>query len=134
MAGHPGRLRRRRRDGTESCVPSGRTNGIHYAVNCAAYGCPHLLETVFTAANTEKLLEAGARDFVNSFRGVDVVDDDFIVISSIYDWYAEDFGGTEASVMEHLRRYAAGELRIFLESFEGAIEYDYDWGLNEQNR
>ncbi len=107
---------------------------IHYAVNCAAYGCPHLLDTAFTAANTEELLEAGARDYVNNFRGVDVVDDDFIVISSIYDWYAEDFGNTEATVMEHLRQYAAGELAAFLEGFEGAVEYDYDWSLNEQNR
>ena len=114
--------------------PLWKDERIHYAVNCAAYGCPHLLETVFTAANTEELLEAGARDYVNSFRGVDMVDDDLIVISSIYDWYAEDFGGTEASVMEHLRRYADSELAAYLAGFEGAIEYDYDWGLNEQNR
>ena len=72
--------------------PIWRDERIHYAVNCAAYGCPHLLETAFTAANTESLLDAGARDYVNNPRGVDVVDDDFIVISSIYEWYAEDFG------------------------------------------
>ncbi len=114
--------------------PIWKDERIHYAVNCAAYGCPHLLDTAFTAANTEELLEAGARDYVNNFRGVDVVDDDFIVISSIYDWYAEDFGNTEATVMEHLRKYADGELAAFLESFEGAIEYDYDWSLNDQKR
>ena len=107
---------------------------IHYAANCAAYGCPHLLDTVFTAANTEELLEAGARAYVNNPRGVDVVDEDFIVISNIYDWYAEDFGNTEASVMQHLRKYADDELGTFLETFEGAIEYDYDWSLNEQKR
>ena len=107
---------------------------IHYAVNCAAYGCPHLLETVFTADNTETLLEAGARDYVNNPRGVDVVDEDFIVISSIYDWYTEDFGNTEESVVEHLIEYADDELAVFLEGFEGAIEYDYDWSLNRQGR
>ena len=107
---------------------------IHYAVNCAAYGCPHLIDTAFTAANTEELLDAGARAYVNNFRGVDVVDEDFIVISSIYDWYAEDFGDTEESIMEHLRQHAEDELATFLEGFEGAVEYDYDWGLNAQNR
>ena len=107
---------------------------IHYAVNCAAYGCPHLLDTAFTAANTEELLEAGARAYVNNPRGVDVVDEDFIVISNLYDWYAEDFGHTEASAMQHLRKHADDELATFLESFEGAIEYDYDWSLNEQKR
>ena len=114
--------------------PLWREERIHYAVNCAAYGCPHLIDTAFTADNTEELLDAGARAYVNNFRGVDVVDEDFIVISSIYDWYAEDFGDTEESIMEHLRQHAEDELATFLEGFEGAIEYDYDWGLNAQNR
>ena len=111
--------------------PLWRDKRIHYAVNCAAYGCPHMLATAFTAANTEQLLEAGARDYVNNARGVDFVDDDFIVISSIYQWYAEDFGNTEESVIEHLIDYADEELAARLEGFEGSIDYEYDWSLNE---
>ncbi len=107
---------------------------IHYAVNCAAYGCPHLLDTAFTADNTEELLETGARDYVNNPRGVDVVDEDFIVISSIYDWYTEDFGNTEESVKAHLIEYAEHDLAEFLRGFEGFIEYDYDWSLNSRQR
>ncbi len=107
---------------------------IHYAVNCAAYGCPHLLDTAFTAANTEELLDEGARDYVNNPRGVDVVDEDFVVISSIYDWYTEDFGNTEETVMEHLVEHAEDDLGEFLQGFEGALEYDYDWSLNRQQR
>ena len=111
--------------------PIWRDKRIHYAVNCAAYGCPHLIETAFTAANTESVLEAGAQAFVNSLRGVHVVDDDFVIISSIYDWYANDFGGTEESGIEHLIHYADGELADFLQAFEGVIEYGYDWDLNQ---
>ena len=111
--------------------PIWRDKRIHYAVNCAAYGCPHLLATAFTAANTETLLEAGARDYVNNARGVDVVDDDFIVISSIYDWYGEDFGDTQASVFEHLGEYADEALAAQIKGFDGAMEYDYDWSLNQ---
>ena len=107
---------------------------IHYAVNCAAYGCPHLLATAFTADNTEALLDAGARDYVNNPRGVDIVDEDFIVVSSIYDWYTEDFGDTEESVKEHLIEHAEDDLASFLEGFEGFIEYDYDWSLNRRQR
>ena len=114
--------------------PIWRDERIHYAVNCAAYGCPHLLNTAFTAENTEALLETGARDYVNNPRGVDVVDEDFIVISSIYDWYAEDFGNTEETVKEHLVEYAEADLAEFLKGFEGFIEYDYDWSLNRQGR
>ena len=114
--------------------PIWRDKRIHYAVNCAAYSCPQLMETAFTAANTEALLEAGARAYVNSARGVDVVDDEFMVLSSIYKWYPEDFGSTEESVINHLAQYADGDLAAFLESFEGAIDYDYDWKLNQAQR
>ena len=107
---------------------------IHYAVNCAAYSCPNLIATAFTAANSETLLEAGARGYVNSRRGVNVVADDFILLSSIYDWYAEDFGGTEAAVIAHLTTYADDDLATVLGGFAGAVEYNYDWSLNEQER
>ena len=55
------------------------------------------------------------------------VDDESIVLSSIYKWYPEDFGGTEESVIEHLTQYADGELAEFLEGFGGTIDYEYDW-------
>lgn len=110
--------------------PIWRDKRIHYAVNCAAYSCPQLMDTAFTAANTESLLEAGARAYVNSSRGVDVVDDEFVVLSSIYKWYPEDFGDTEESVIEHLTQYAEGDLAAILKGFEGTIDYDYDWKLN----
>ena len=104
---------------------------IHYGVNCASLGCPNLRRTVYTAANTEALLEAGARAYINHPRGVDFVDEDCIVISGIYDWFAEDFGDSGKKVIEHLIRYAEPELAARLEGFSGAIEYDYDWALNQ---
>ena len=111
--------------------PLWRDPRIHYAVNCAAYSCPNLATTAFTAANTEDLLEAGAHAYANDPRGVDVLAEDAIALSSIYEWYAADFGGTEASVLEHLISYANEELAAFLRAFEGTIEYRYDWALNE---
>ena len=106
---------------------------IHYAVNCAAYGCPHLIATAFTADNLEELLDQGARDYVNHLRGVDVLDEAFAVVSSIYsdDWYREDFGVTDAEVLAHFLQYADAELAEQLRGFDGIMEYDYDWRLNE---
>ena len=106
-------------------------NRIHYAVNCASYGCPNLLETVFTAANIEELLDASARAYVNHPRGVDFVDADSLVISSIYDWYVEDFGGSQASVLAHLIQYAEAGLAARLRDFAGSVDYEYDWNLNQ---
>lgn len=111
--------------------PIWKDNRIHYAVNCASYGCPNLSATAFTAENTEELLDAGARAYVNHPRGVDFVDDDFIVISSIYKWYVTDFGGTEKSVIEHLIQYADKALATRLRKFAGSVDYEYDWNLNQ---
>ncbi len=112
--------------------PIWRDARIHYAVNCAAYGCPHLLTTAFTAANLESLLEQGARDYVNHPRGVDILDEAFGVISSIYsdDWYREDFGVTDADIIAHFLQYAEPELAEMLQTFDGIFEFDYDWRLN----
>ena len=110
--------------------PIWRDPRIHYAVNCASHGCPNLSPTVYTAANTETQLEAGARAYINHPRGASFVDDDFLLISSIYEWYVEDFGGTEKTVVEHLMQYAEEELAARLKTFSGSIDYEYDWNLN----
>ena len=52
------------------------------------------------------------------------------VISSIYAWWPEDFGGSWNGVIEHLKKYARPELARQLAT-EAPIDHDYDWGLNE---
>ena len=110
--------------------PIWRDKRIHYAVNCASYGCPNLSPTAFTADNAEDLLDAGARAYVNHPRGVEFMDDDFVIISSIYKWYVADFGETEKGVIEHLVKYADKALAMRLRKFAGSIDYEYDWSLN----
>ena len=109
--------------------PIWQDNRIHYAVNCASFGCPNLAAKAYSAANVAQLLEEGARAYVNHPRGVAFADGDLIV-SSIYDWYLEDFGDGEDAVLEHLAKYAAPELAAWLRDFDGYIDYAYDWSLN----
>ena len=103
---------------------------IHYAVNCASIGCPNLQPVAFTAANGERLLDAGARAYVNHPRGVGVEGEE-LVVSSIYHWFQADFGGTERGVMEHLERYADEPRRAVLMMYEGYDDHRYDWSLND---
>ena len=103
---------------------------VHYGLSCASYGCPSLLQTAFTAKNTEKLLFAAAGEYVNHPRGVNFIENDLIVVSSIYRWYSEDFGKGERDVIRHLHRYADEKLAKRLENFRGTVDYDYDWSLN----
>ncbi len=110
--------------------PIWRDPRIHYAVNCASIGCPNLQPEPFSASNRERLFARGARAYVNHPRGVEVRGGR-LSLSSIYDWFAQDFGGSERGVLEHLQQYAAPELAKRLAEFDGSIAYRYDWTLNE---
>ena len=111
--------------------PIWRDSRVHYAVNCASIGCPNLQPKPFTADNTESALDKAARDYINHPRGAKVISNDKIKISSIYDWFREDFGGSREGVLQHLEKYAEPSLTQRLESFQGKIDYQYDWTLND---
>ena len=112
--------------------PIWRDPRIHYAVNCAARGCPNLQPVAFTPENTEALLKKGAIDYVNHPRGVLIRDGD-LVVSSIYKWFQEDFGGSETGVIDHLLHYARPGLRERLRDFREIDDHRYDWSLNIKN-
>lgn len=102
---------------------------VHYAVNCASLGCPNLIPKAFTADNTERLLEEAARAYVNHPRGV-TIRDGKTVVSSIYVWFQDDFGGDDKGVLAHLRRYAQGALKTQLDHMGAISDHAYDWSLN----
>ena len=108
--------------------PIWRDPRLHYALNCAAVSCPSLAPVAFTAANTERLLDEGARAYVNNPRGVRITDGR-LTVSSIYLWYRADFGDGDAAVIDHLERYAAPALKAELARFRAPDHYAYDWRL-----
>jgi len=110
--------------------PLWKDNRVHYAVNCASLGCPNLQPEAYTPENTETHLEKGAREYVNHPRGVRP-EGDRLYLSSIYDWFQADFGGSEESVVRHLRKYADPGLAEKSKGFKGKISYEYDWRINE---
>ena len=110
--------------------PIWRYARIHYAVSCASIGCPSLQAEAFTAANAEALLTAAARDYVNHTRGARI-EDGRLIVSSLYVWYAEDFGDGDADVIAHLRRYARPDLAAALAGIERIDDFTYDWRLND---
>ncbi len=102
---------------------------IHYGVNCASIGCPNLAPVAFTPGNLEQLLTQGAIDYVNHPRGV-TFDGSKLIVSSIYEWFQEDFGNSEAGVLDHLREYAKPDLRAALNGRDRYDKDEYDWALN----
>ena len=88
----------------------------------------------FHPGNVESLLNSGARDYVNHPRGLRFENEDDLLLSKIYDWYADDFGDNEKELLQHLMRYANQSAKTRLESFDGDIDYEYDWDLNGVSR
>lgn len=109
--------------------PIWQTPNLHYALNCASLGCPRLVPEAYTASNANALMEQGAFDFING-HGVRF-DGRKLIVSSIYAWFTEDFGGTEAGVLNHLRRYAQPQLHDRLDGVQSIDGDAYDWRLND---
>lgn len=113
--------------------PIWRDARIHYAVNCAAIGCPDLQPTAFTAANGDILLDLAAQNYVNHRRGARV-ENGALIVSKIYAWFTEDFGGSEQSVIAHIRYLAEPFLAKQLEGITAIEDYEYDWSLNDAGK
>ncbi len=106
---------------------------IHYAINCASYGCPNLMTEAFTGVRNEALLDGGARAFINHPRGFEF-NNGKLRASSIYDWFEADFGGNAAGVLAHASKFANPELKTALAAKTTIDSYDYDWRLNDVAR
>ena len=110
--------------------PIWRDPRIHYGVNCASIGCPNLLTTAYTADNVDGLLTENAVAYVNHPRGASL-QNGALTVSSIYDWFEEDFGGNETGILAHLRQYAKPDFREQLRLVLEISDFDYDWSLND---
>lgn len=105
---------------------------VHYALNCLSLGCPNLLPEAYTARRLEQQLEGAARVFVNHPRGISFTGGK-VQASSIYDWFAVDYGGFDG-VVAHMRKYARPALGKQLAGLKKIDAYDYDWTLNDVKR
>lgn len=103
---------------------------IHFAFNCASIGCPNLKLTAWEKETLEADLTQAAKDFVNSSRGVDVTASGKLIGSSLFKWYKDDFGASEAEVINYLSQFAEGDIKIALENARKFDKFDYDWNLN----
>ena len=98
---------------------------IHFAVNCASESCPPLRAEPFVGGRLEAQLEEQTRLFAASRRAARVDHaNKSVAYSSLFDWYADDFPGTNP--VEYLNRYRVDPLPTDFET--GWIPYD--WSLN----
>lgn len=101
--------------------PTFKDPRIHFAVNCAAQSCPPIPNKAFTSENLNQLLEARTKSFINNAK-YNKITSDQTEVSSIFDWYGEDFG----DLISYLNKYSEIEIPAGWEPQFRA----YDWSLN----
>lgn len=107
---------------------------IHFALVCASIGCPKLQRDAYTGKELDAQLHRSARQFLNDPKK-NLVNgkEGTAYLSRIFDWFQEDFGGTERSVLRFVAPYRPEKDRALLRKSSTALEYlDYDWSLNDQ--
>lgn len=103
---------------------------IHFALNCAAIGCPPLANRAFTAETLEQQLEAACYAALNNPRWVEVTEQE-IRVSKIFDWYRKDFEEYAGSLREFIARYREKDREIILDETRKLVFKEYDWNLNK---
>ncbi|KTD42559.1 DUF547 domain-containing protein [Legionella parisiensis] len=101
----------------------------HYAINNGTIGAPNLSRKIYQGKLIEEQLNQAASTYINSLRGVNVIEGK-LIISKLYDWYEEDFGGTKHDVIFHLLQFAKEPLLSQLKHINSIDSYIYNWHIN----
>jgi hypothetical protein len=98
---------------------------IHFAINCASFSCPNLLNEAYTEAKIEQQLKVVSKSFIND-KTKNTITPNKIEVSKIFDWFGDDFK-TKGSVIDFLNQYSTVKI-----SGNAKITYkEYNWSLNE---
>jgi hypothetical protein len=105
---------------------------LHFTLVCGASSCPFI--DVYTPENLDWELTVAAQTFINS-PGVAVDrSQGSISLSSIFKWYASDFGATQAERLRFIAQYLDNAPdRGFIEDHADRLKIiyqAYDWRLN----
>ncbi len=103
---------------------------IHFALNCASRSCPPI--GVYDAERIDAQLDLAAASFIATDVEIDTRAS-ILRLSSIFKWYAGDFGGRAGVIAFLKERLPDGEERHWLRRqgpYVKLIYRPYDWGLN----
>ncbi len=117
---------------------------IHFALNCAALGCPRLPRQAFSGEDLERQLDQETRKFLSEARNFRIDHSEkTIYMSSIFKWYEDDFlnwyqknySESKASLVNYISLYLTSDKAAELKEHgdQYALRFlPYDWGLNDK--
>jgi hypothetical protein len=120
----------------EQIRPKFREPRIHFALVCAAVGCPKLRQEAYDSSRLDAQLEDQSQYVHRSERWFRYSHENKIVhLTQLYNWYGGDFEQVGGSILDFAARYSP-ELKEGLERGERPeVRWlEYDWSLNEQKR
>lgn len=106
---------------------------IHFAIVCAAKGCPPLRAEAYTPEKLQAQLDDQGRAFLAQ-RDKNRVDfaNQTLHLSPIFKWFAGDFEKKAGTVQKFVAGYFPDGYRSRMNAGKFKIRYtDYDWSLNE---
>lgn len=98
---------------------------IHFAINCASFSCPPLLNEAFTAEKLESQLTQVTKAFLADSKR-NTITPNKLELSKIFKWFSKDFK-QNGSLIDFLNRYS--DIKINENAKKSYKEYD--WNLNE---
>lgn len=101
---------------------------IHFALHKASLGSANIGSEAYTADNVESLIEKSTQEFFSHSRAVQVRGST-LVLSRIFKWYEDDFGGSATKVKNYIKSRVSVEMATKVEASKG-IKYQYDWSIN----
>jgi hypothetical protein len=107
---------------------------IHFALVCAAVGCPPLRNEAYAGARLETQLEAQTRLVHGRDRWFRYDRDrNTVHLTKLYEWYGGDFKQAAGSVTAYVAAYSPKLKQAVDAGRPPRLRWlDYDWSLNEQ--
>lgn len=105
---------------------------IHFALVCAAVGCPPLRTEAYKGTRLESQLEVQT-EYVHNHATWFRYDapQNTVYLTRLYDWYGQDFHTGEGTVLDFVARYSKALRSAIEQSRKSHIEWlPYDWSLN----
>lgn len=107
-------------------IPTFSDPRIHFALVCAAMGCPAIQNKAFRPETIEEDLDRIAREVINNPYFVKY-ENGMLNLSKMFQWYASEFTA-EGSVISYINQFRDEQIPESV-----LIEYnEYDWSLNEK--
>lgn len=108
--------------------PQFKDSRIHFALVCAAKGCPKIAGFAFSPEKVEQQLQQLAVNAMNNTQFTRVEKENKkVLLSEIFNWYKDDFIAEAPNLLSYVNKYRS----IKIDANFSVGNYTYNWKLNE---